>query len=56
MDQESSPKLNSLSIPVAIIVAGALIAGAVYFGGNNPQVADTSSRQVAHGAGMSTVV
>lgn len=47
MDQTSKP--NSLSIPAAIVVAGALIAGAVYFGGKNPQVADTNSKQVAQG-------
>ncbi len=31
---ETEPKQNNLSIPIAIVIAGALIAGAVYFGMN----------------------
>ena len=29
--QTAPPKLNNLGVPVAIVIAGALIAGAVYF-------------------------
>lgn len=43
MDQESQ-KPNALLIPAAIVVAGALIAGGLYFGGKNPQVAGTTSK------------
>ncbi len=31
---ETEPKQNNLSVPIAIVIAGALIAGAVYFGMN----------------------
>lgn len=47
MDKTSPPQSNTILIPVAIIIAGALIAGAVYFGGKLSQVPDTASEQVS---------
>lgn len=38
---ESQP--NKFLVPAAIVVAGALIAGAVYMGGSNPRVAGTNT-------------
>lgn len=46
MDQTNTAS-NKLSVPFAIIVAGALIAGAIYLGGKDIQVADTTSRPLA---------
>lgn len=48
---------NSLSIPVAIVIAGALIAGAVYYSNSNSSSAGTaqgsnSAEQVAGGTGQ----
>lgn len=43
MDQEFQ-KPNALLIPAAIVIAGALVAGAVYFGVKNPQVANSSGQ------------
>lgn len=43
MDQTTTTS-NKLSVPLAIIVAGALIAGAIYLGGGNTQLAETTSK------------
>lgn len=45
MEQEPSPKPNSLSIPAAIIVAGALIAGAVYLGASKDVATAVNNQQ-----------
>src|SRR3989344_1046955 len=48
---QSSAKTNNLSIPIAIVIAGVLIAGAVYMGSgrtgttNNPQAQVASEQQ-----------
>lgn len=43
MDKTSPPQSNTILIPVAIIIAGVLIAGAIYLGGRNSQVASNAS-------------
>lgn len=42
---ETESKQNNFSIPIAIVMAGALIAGAVYFGANRTGTASTSQPQ-----------
>lgn len=44
---EESSKTNNLTIPVAIIIAGALIAGAVYLGTSRTGTANNPQPQVA---------
>lgn len=48
LTQQSRP--NNL-VPVAIIIAGALVAGAIYLGGKSPQVASTTAGQTTQGNG-----
>lgn len=42
---EEPSKTNNLSIPVAIVIAGALIAGAVYFGTNRSETSNNPGPQ-----------
>lgn len=44
---EEPSKTNNLSIPVAIVIAGALVAGAVYFGTNRPDTPNNPEPQAA---------
>lgn len=48
---EESSKQNSLSIPVAIVIAGVLIAGAVYLGTSRTGIANNPQPQVAEQSG-----
>lgn len=44
---EEPSKTNNLSIPVAIVIAGALIAGAVYLGTNRSETSNNPAPQAA---------
>jgi len=49
MDQLPQENQSNNLIPIAIMIAGALIAGAIYLGGKSPQVASSGSPQAAQG-------
>lgn len=50
MDQTPLPQSDTTLVPLAILIAGVLIAGAIYWGGKSPQVAGTGSGQAAQGS------
>ncbi|MBX4200257.1 DsbA family protein [Candidatus Parcubacteria bacterium] len=50
MESQNSSQSQKVSIPLAIIVAGALIAGAIYFGGGHTAPAGTNNVANASGS------
>ncbi len=52
MDSTTNTPNNSQLIPLAIIVAGLLVAGAVYFGGNKAPAGSLTGAQPANTAGV----
>lgn len=45
MEPNNQTTQNKFLVPAAIVVAGALIAGAVYFGGSSPTIAGNNNNQ-----------
>ena len=45
METETKVELNKLSVPMAIIIAGVLVAGAVYFSSIKPKDATPVNQQ-----------
>lgn len=49
MNEQTSQNKNALSIPISIVIAGVLIAGAVFYSNSNPSQGSNPTQQIAGG-------
>ena len=49
MEPTTQPQQNKFLVPLAIVIAGAMIAGAVYMGGSRPTIAGNNNQQAPSG-------